>query len=301
MARWGPAWKRAGPLLFFLMVKSNYMSPKILYEDSDVVVINKPAGMLVHGIYHKGEARHNEETLVDWLSRKYPEIKTVGDVPSQRGGIVHRLDRETSGVMITARNQEAFEYLKKLFSAPSKIHSPFLKGSGPEGRGISGNPPADKPATSFTKGGIGREIRKTYLALVRGHMKNQTGIIDKPISIISGSVKRTVFKGKMRREAITEYQVLQRLKSKVNSEEFTLLEVRPRTGRTHQIRVHLASLGHPVVGDKLYGKRGTLPGPDRQFLHAEKLEIMLPSGKRVAISAPLPAELQKILAGLTGQ
>jgi 23S rRNA pseudouridine1911/1915/1917 synthase len=235
------------------------MEPKVLYEDKDLLLVDKPAGWLVHGVYHKGEAKHNEETLVDWIANKYPEIKDIGDVPAQRGGIVHRLDRETSGVMVIARTQESFVYLKKLFQT--------------------------------------RDIHKTYQALVWGNLKNDSGVIDKPISIIDGSVKRTVFKGKMSREAVTEYKVLGRYVGE--GEPLTLVEVSPKTGRTHQIRVHFSSMGHSVVGDKLYGKKGSIAGLERQFLHAYKIEFTSPSGKKIIGMSELPAELSNIVASLT--
>jgi len=241
------------------------MEPKILYEDKDIIAVDKPAGMLVHGIYHKGEAKHDEETLVDWIIKRYPEIKDVGDAPvgaqalqAQRAGIVHRLDRETSGVMVIARTQEAFAYLKNLFQT--------------------------------------RTIQKTYQTLVWGRFKSATGVINKPISIIDGSVKRTVFKGKMSREAVTEYRVVGEYE--FEGEPLALLEVSPKTGRTHQIRVHLSSEGHSVVGDKLYGKKGTLPGLERQFLHAQQIAFITPSGKPLTIKSELPPELLNILAQL---
>lgn len=237
------------------------VEPKILYEDKDLLLVNKPAGWLVHGVYHKGEAKHNEETLVDWIAKQYPEVKDIGDVPAQRGGIVHRLDRETSGVMVIARTQESFAYLKKLFQT--------------------------------------RDIHKTYKTLVWGKVKADSGVIDKPISIIDGSVKRTVFKGKMPREAVTEYKVIGRYS--FDGEPLTLLEVSPKTGRTHQIRVHFSSLGHSVVGDKLYGKKGSLAGLERQFLHAYKIEFTAPSGERIVGVSELPVELGQVLTGLTSE
>lgn len=233
--------------------------PIILYEDKDLLLVDKPAGWLVHGIYHKGEARHTEETLTDWVAKRYPEIKDVGDVPAQRGGIVHRLDRETSGVMVIARTQESFTALKKMFQL--------------------------------------RDIHKTYQALVWGRVKTNSGVINKPISIIDGSVKRTVFKGKMSREAVTEYKVIGRYESE--GEPLTLVEVSPKTGRTHQIRVHFSSMGHSVVGDKLYGKKGSLEGLERQFLHAHKIEFTSPSGKSIVGTSKLPRELEKVLTRLT--
>lgn len=250
--------------------------PAVLYEDKDVVVINKPAGLLVHGIFDKNGPKHSEDTLVDWLAKKYPETQEVGDrdednlIRQQRGGIVHRLDRYTSGVMIIARTQKAFEYLKKIFA--------------------------------------GRTAKKTYVALVWGRIHEKSGVIDKPISIKDGTVKRTVFKGKMPREAVTEYEMVSHFLyvHGKHRDELTLLKVFPKTGRTHQIRVHLSSIGHSVVGDKLYGKKGTLVFEegevvtelDRQFLHAQELELKLPNGKHGDFTAALPDELEQVLKQL---
>lgn len=245
------------------------MTIPVLYEDKDVLVLNKPAGLLVHGIYDKNGPKHAEETLVDWLAKNYPETQEVGDrdednlIRQQRGGIVHRLDRETSGAMVIARNQEAFEYLKKLFQ--------------------------------------GRTVQKTYVALVWGRIHEKSGEINKPISIKDGSVKRTVFKGKMPREALTLYETIGHyiyIHGK-HEDEMTLVNVMPKTGRTHQIRVHMSSIGHAVAGDKLYGKKETLSFEgltlNRHFLHAKQLEFKAPSGTRLSIEAPLPAELESVL------
>ncbi|MDD5547871.1 MAG: RluA family pseudouridine synthase [Candidatus Pacebacteria bacterium] len=224
--------------------------PKIIYQSSDFLILNKPAGMLVHG------AREGEEDLTSWLRENYPEVKSVGDDPENRPGIVHRLDRETSGIIFVPRNQKTYEYFKNLF----KSH----------------------------------QIEKKYIALVFGEVKDKQGIIEKPIGIKSGTVKRSVHSEKMRKEAITEYKVLKYLELK--DKKFTLLEVTPRTGRTHQIRVHLAFIGHPIAGDKLYGgKRGLLEGLDRQFLHAKSLEFTAPDGKRLRFEAELPEELKSLI------
>ncbi len=273
------------------------MEPKILFENDDVLVLNKPAGMLVHGMakgkspvrteIHPGGqiansklqmakrglqiANCEEETLVDWLIKKYPSIKDVGDHNLEAGeyaqtafnrpGIVHRLDRETSGVLVVAKNQKAFLFLKNLFQTGA--------------------------------------IKKTYLALVWGDFREKTGMIDKPISIRNGSVKRTVASGKMTREAITEYRVVEQFI--YNGEPLALLKVFPKTGRTHQIRVHLNSIGHSVLGDKLYGKRENILGLTRHFLHAEEIELPLPDGSRVLIAADLPAELLAELEKVRGE
>jgi len=232
------------------------MKVDIIYEDSDVLIINKHAGVLVHGI--EGRGAGEEETLADWLIVHYPEVARVGDDPAKRPGIVHRLDRDTSGVMVIARNQYTFTYLKKLF--------------------------AD------------HKIKKIYRALVYGKMKQADGTIDKAISIKPGTVKRTVHKGKMTKDASTEYKVLQTF------EDFSLVEAVPKTGRTHQIRLHLASINHPVVGDVLYGKRKkiNIPGAKRQMLHAYSLEFSLPRGKRIHAVADLPEDMEAALAYLQG-
>lgn len=231
------------------------MNIHVIYEDNDILVLSKPAGLLVHGIYDKFGPKHSEKVLTDWLLEKYPKIKKVGDKPEQRPGIVHRLDRETSGVMVVAKTQKAFTYLKKQFQD--------------------------------------RNLKKIYEVLAWGTVKENQGSINKPISIIDGSVKRTIFKGKAPREAVTEYTVLKRLKR--DKETFTLLEVSPKTGRTHQIRVHLSSIGHQVYGDKLYGKKGDIFNLGRQFLHAKKLRFKLPSGKEKTFEAELPELLQNFL------
>lgn len=238
------------------------MKIDILYKDGDVLIINKPAGILVHGVYGRDGAKHTEETLVDWLLEHYPEIEGVGDVLSggtiERAGIVHRLDRETSGVMVIAKNQDAFRFLKNQFQS--------------------------------------REVKKTYEALVWGRLKNKSGVIDKPISIKGGSVKRTVFKGKMTREAVTRYEVVKEFRG---GDGMTLLKVIPKTGRTHQVRVHLNSIGHPVVGDKIYGKKKIPEKLERHFLHAESLELVLPSRKNIKVTTDLPNELESFLRGLS--
>ena len=252
------------------------MNIPIIYEDKNVLAINKPAGLLVHGV--KGKHAKSEPDLVDWIKENYPEIKNVGDhqphvgqSDEHRPGIVHRLDRETSGVMLIAKNQEYFDYLKRLF----KEHT----------------------------------IKKTYMALVAGRVPQKSGIINKPIGIKDGTIKRTVHtaRAKMIREAITEYVVKKYFKvldpiDEKKDREYTLVECRPQTGRTHQIRVHLASIGHPVVGDSLYGsKDNKIGGLDRHFLHADSIEFANETGKRIKISADLPEELNVILDKLTNQ
>ena len=225
------------------------LEPEVIYEDENVVALSKPAGLLMHG-----EDKDGKETLADWLVVQYPEVSTVGDKPLERPGIVHRLDRDTSGVILIARNQEYFIYLKSLFKE--------------------------------------RGIRKTYRVIVSGVPKEISGVIDSPISLKPGTVKRTVHKGKMIKPAITEYKVLKELG------DYAYLEISPKTGRTHQIRVHLASIGHPVVGDKLYGSKKDNSGALRQMLHAYSLELELEPGKAIKLQADLPEDFEKILKNL---
>ncbi|MFA4999694.1 MAG: RluA family pseudouridine synthase [Parcubacteria group bacterium] len=231
--------------------------PVVIYESANYVVVNKPAGVLMHGVKVKGGGIREELTFVDWAMGKYPEIKKVGDDPETRPGIVHRIDKETSGVVIIARNQKYFEYLKSLF---------------------------DK-----------KRMAKKYIALVYGEVKNDKGVIEKPIGIKSGTIKRTIHGGKMVKNAKTEYKVIKRY------DGYTLLEAYPKTGRTHQIRVHLASIGHPIVGDCLYGGKKEKRSPleaSRQFLHAAEIQFESKPGELVTFTAPLPDELTKVLKSI---
>lgn len=229
---------------------------KVLFKNKDVFVIEKPAGMVVHH-----DARHISGTVVDWVLENYPGINGVGE-DSERPGIVHRLDKDTSGVLIIARNQKSFLHLKKLFQ---------------------------------TSG-----VQKIYNTLVVGSVKNDSGIINASIARSTKHFEKRVVGGKQgrAREAITEYKVVERINSAEG--EFTLLEVRPRTGRTHQIRSHLAHLGYPVVCDNLYGgKRFVCPaGLARQFLHASSVKFVGLNGKKIYIKAPLPKDLRDVIKQL---
>jgi len=247
-------------------------SISIIYQDNDIVVVNKPAGISVHkGVAEKGE------TLADWLVEKFPEMKKVGDEPELRPGIIHRLDKDTSGVLVAARNQKSFEFLKNQFSAHS------LKLS-KEGRDLA-------------YGGQKREVVKKYLALAEGVLKNDNGTIDLPIGRSASDFRKKLAsdsaKGELR-EAVTEYKVLEKFP------DYTLVEAYPKTGRTHQIRVHFKAIGHPIVCDSLYGgKRMTCPfGLARHFLHANFLEFVSPSGARLKLEADLPEDLAEVLEGL---
>ena len=220
----------------------------ILYEDDDLIAVNKPAGMVVHAGAGSGKG-----TLVNALLHRFGQLSSVGG--AVRPGIIHRLDKATSGVILAAKNDIAHRRLASQFSR--------------------------------------REVQKVYLAMVHGTMKSKTGRIRLPVA--RDRVRRTRMTTRRTdgRAADTEYRVLEA------RNDLSLLEVRIHTGRTHQIRVHLSSLGRPVVGDALYGapksnRRGnqTLPALGRNFLHASKLGIKLPgSGAPLEIHAPLPPEL----------
>ncbi|HKW99437.1 MAG TPA: RluA family pseudouridine synthase [Bryobacteraceae bacterium] len=216
----------------------------ILYEDDDVVAIDKPAGMVVHA----GAGVHSG-TLVNALLGRFQSLsKTAGDL---RPGIVHRLDRYTSGVLLVAKNDAAHQQLAGQFSS--------------------------------------RRVEKTYLALVHGNIKQDHGHIETPIARDPHRRVRMTARLSRGRTASTTFRVLRRLTG------FTFLEVRIGTGRTHQIRVHLASIGHPVAGDRLYGapaKIGGEPTLDRYFLHAHRIRFAQPStGEPVTVESPLPQEL----------
>lgn len=219
---------------------------EVLYEDRDVIVINKHAGMVVH----TGAGQHSG-TLVNAVLHRFGKLSTVGG--ELRPGIVHRLDRFTSGVILIARHDVAHRNLAQQFAS--------------------------------------REVEKIYVALVRGALKKDEGRITTPIA--RDPIRRTRMTARLAqgRTAITSYQVLKRF------DGCTLLQVKIGTGRTHQIRVHLASIGHPVVGDKLYGAPASSLG--RYFLHARQITFTNPStGEKITVSAPLPDDLETYLATL---
>lgn len=228
------------------------VDPDILFEDEAVLFVNKPAGLLTHAV------RSGDTSLVSWTLRHYPQVAQVGGT-LLRPGIVHRLDKETSGILVIAKTQKAFVELKRLFEE--------------------------------------REIEKTYFALVEGHLSKTSGSIDFPITRIPHSEKRSIRRATSdveARSALTHFQLLKRFS------EGDLVEVRPRTGRTHQIRIHFSAIQHPIVGDRLYGfrrKPNALVAP-RQMLHAGRLVFSL-FGKMYDIEAPLPDDFSCLLAGLT--
>lgn len=214
----------------------------ILYEDADVIVINKPAGVLTHA---KGTL--NAEFTVGEFMRS----RTTDGQDTNRPGIVHRLDRDTSGVMIAAKTPEAKRWLQKQFAM--------------------------------------RKLKKTYLALVSGQPKEPIAQLDLPIE--RNPKKPQTFRVSPNgKSAQTIYKTLQSFKN------FSLLELKPTTGRTHQLRVHLAYLNCPIVGDRVYGRENKQLS--RMFLHASELEVTLPNRERKAFSAPLPPELQRFLDSL---
>ncbi|MEK7110771.1 MAG: RluA family pseudouridine synthase [Patescibacteria group bacterium] len=231
----------------------------ILYEDDEILALDKPAGVLVHG-FPAGRRRPQVEkgTIVAWLRKHRPEITGVGDDRDERPGIVHRLDKDTSGVLLVAKTQAAFLQLKKLFQ--------------------------------------NREMEKTYLAVVSGWPEPEKGTIEKPIGIVDGSVKRSVHATKFLKPARTSYEVVRRL-ALPDGGRAALLRVSPKTGRTHQIRVHLASINHPILGDALYGgRRGAKGAAPRLLLHASAIVFSPDSGRRLEIEAPLPPDFKDFLA-----
>ena len=215
---------------------------KIIYEDDDLLAIDKPAGLTVHPA-----PGHPSHTLVNAILSHFPHLADMGD--SLRPGIVHRLDKDTSGVMLVAKNATAQAKLQEQFKS--------------------------------------RAVEKTYLALVKGHLAPERGMIEAPIGRHPSNRKKmaVVSRG---REARTMYQVVRYIGN------YTLLEVKPETGRTHQIRVHLAAIGYPVMGDALYGVKSPLLS--RQFLHAHRLKIKLPSsGEFKEFMSPLAEDLERVL------
>jgi 23S rRNA pseudouridine1911/1915/1917 synthase len=241
----------------------------VVYEDEDLSVINKPAGMVVHA----GAGARQGGTLVNALLHRYQSLSGVGG--ELRPGIVHRLDKDTSGLIVVARNDAAHARLAAMFAE--------------------------------------RAMKKTYIALVHGDLKQDRGTIEEPIARdLQRRTRMTTRRRTGARSAVSHYRVRRRIRSRFGA--FTLIEVRIETGRTHQIRVHMASLGHPVVGDTLYGAPGRLtatasrgrrdPEPEtlalnRNFLHAAELEFAHPrTGKAMQLKAELPAELEEMLAEL---
>ena len=259
---------------------------KVLYNNHGLLIIDKPAGMVVHpGAGFKGE------TLASALLYQFRNIHLVGE--EHRPGIVHRLDKDTSGVILVATTQEMYEHLKNAFQD--------------------------------------RKVKKEYIALVLGKVEKPHGFIDTPIGKSKTDFRKQTVKnspsakatGDLRpveaKEAVTEYKVLEYLSAPTNPaakgghpslkrrgletvDTYTLLLVKLHTGRTHQIRVHLSSIGHPLAGDELYGgKKVKLEGLDRQFLHAKKIEVQLPNKTWIEAESELPEDLRKVLVSLNSK
>jgi 23S rRNA pseudouridine1911/1915/1917 synthase len=253
-----------------LRVLAERIPLEILFEDDDLAIINKPAGMMVHAGAGSSDERRNRGTLVNALLHHFSRLSAVGG--EMRPGIVHRLDKETSGLIVVAKNDEAHRKL----------------------------------AAQFAR----REIKKTYNALVHGWLKKDRGTISTSISRDRLRRIRMSTRQAGGREAISHYSVLRRLDTPFG--KFSLLEVKIETGRTHQIRVHMASLGHPIVGDALYGAPREIKSKQartksdggrislqRNFLHAAELHLAHPrTGARMALASPLPAELRVFLSTL---
>lgn len=238
------------------------MELPILYEDVDVVAVNKPSGLITHS-----DGRTEEETAEDWFNKTYPEVAafqpvvpTAGALPERSVGYVHRLDRDTSGVLVFAKNPEAYTFLRKAF------HD--------------------------------RDVKKTYLAFTYGAPKEKTGVIDfdigrsrKDFRLRSAQPKA---KGTMR-SALTRYEVIGEVG------EYALIKVMPETGRTHQIRVHLKAIHHPIISDPLYAPNHK-PALDihRLGLHAFQIDLPLPKGGHTTVTAPVPPDLAPALAHFPG-
>lgn len=244
------------------------MNINILFENKNLLIINKPTGLVVHS-----DGKTDEPTVVDWVLKHYPEINGVGEnmivsiggkqVELNRPGIVHRIDRDTSGCLVIAKNQEAFKELKQQFKD--------------------------------------RVVLKRYYALVYGWPKNESGVIDAPIGRSNKDFRMkqagTHARGKLR-EAETQYRVVEyfedrRKKNKQGQfEKYALVECSPKTGRTHQIRVHLKFINHPIVADSLYrGKRKELLGLKRTALHAHVISFSL-AGESIQVDCSLPGDIR---------
>ena len=235
---------------------------QVVFENDEVVVINKPVGLMVHADGH-----HKGSTVVDWFLATYPDSKGVGEEqtdkngePLERSGIVHRLDRDTSGVMILAKTQAAFDHLKKQF------HD--------------------------------RLAKKEYRAFVYGHMREKWGTIDRQIGRSSKDFrKRSAERGAKGtlRDAVTDWELIGQ--GEFEQQSFAYVKLKPKTGRTHQLRVHLKAVDRPIVGDQLYAgaklEQSNNLGLTRLALHAHQLELILPDGQDQRFIAPVPQTFEQ--------
>ncbi|MDO8728915.1 MAG: RluA family pseudouridine synthase [bacterium] len=235
------------------------LSKNILYEDGDILAINKPAGLIVHP-----DGRTKEPSVSGWFGEKYPESKDVGENLGdiERPGVVHRIDRETSGILLLAKTKIGYKVLKEQF--------------------------------------LNREMEKIYHLFVYGNIKDNQGVIDLPIARSASNFRKWSAQRGVRgekREAITYFKVLKRS----SEQDVTFLEAKPKTGRTHQIRVHFKALHHSVVCDKLYGGRRSLGeggcslGFNRLALHARAITFKTVDGEKRTIEAPYPEDFARAM------
>jgi 23S rRNA pseudouridine1911/1915/1917 synthase len=227
----------------------------ILYEDEDILAINKPAGLVVHG-----DGRTEEPSVSDWFVESYPDSRDVGEKLGEisRPGIVHRIDRETSGVLLLAKTKEGHECLKSQFQ--------------------------------------NHEVDKIYQVFLYGKLKEDHGTISLKIDRSKSDFRKRVA-GRQGREAVTYFRVLSR------GEDYSLVEAKPKTGRTHQIRVHFRALHHPVVGDKLYAPgKPALLGFERLALHAKQVSFKDTKGDKKVVVAPYPDDFKTAIdkVGISG-
>ena len=241
------------------------LSENILYEDEDIIAIDKPSGLVVHPVPQRAgygtspDGRTDEPSVSEWFVSKYPESKDVGEPLGdiERSGIVHRMDRETSGVLLLAKTKKGHAHLKEQFQQ--------------------------------------REIEKIYNLFVYGNLKDDTGTINLPIGRSASNFRKWSAERGARgekREAITYFRVIKR----AGNEGYTFVEAKPKTGRTHQIRVHFKAIHHPILGDSLYAsKRPKLLGFERLALHARKISFKNVKGEKVTIEAPYPEDFVKAM------
>ncbi len=231
------------------------VTPRIIFEDDCLLVLDKPSGWVVND----SQSSKNLQTVQSWLEKmSYPLSKNS----QKRSGIVHRLDKETSGILIIAKKDDVFTSLQKEFQE--------------------------------------REVKKTYLALIHGKLEPRKGQVKVPVGRLPWNRKRFgVLPGG--RSSETSYQVIKYLDN--DAEKLTFLELYPKTGRTHQIRIHMKYLNHPVVGDTFYAGRKRARKDriwcPRLFLHAQKISFKHPSGDKVTFESPLPEDLKKVLSSLS--
>ncbi|MDH5442238.1 MAG: RluA family pseudouridine synthase [Candidatus Nomurabacteria bacterium] len=228
-----------------------------IFEDNDYLVINKPAGLVVHG-----DGKTDEPSVADWMVENHPDTANVGepmiidDKEIQRPGIVHRLDRDTSGCLILAKNQNAFEHLKNQFQNST--------------------------------------VKKEYIGIVWGNIIESSGTVDASIGRSPKDFRQwSAMRGKRGklRDAVTDWRVLHR--AVVDDEPVSIVQFMPKTGRTHQIRVHAKYMNHPLVCDKLYTSRGCVLGLDRHALHAHVISFVGMDNEQINVQAPIPDDLQR--------